>query len=74
MGCTFFSGDGFVGHISHADYFVSLEPFGAKVWCEYHTYLGPSFFRSEAALKEIRVPSKKTWCAFSNWLETIKDE
>lgn len=71
MGCTHFSGPGFVGHICHADYFVSLEPFGAKVWCAHHNYLGPTFYRSEAALKEIRVPSKKTWDAFQKWRDSL---
>jgi len=71
MGCTYFSGNGFVGHICHADYFVSLEQYGAKVWCEDHSYLGPTFYRSETALKEIRVPSKKTWEAYLKWRGTL---
>jgi hypothetical protein len=71
MGCTYFSGNGFVGHICHADYFVSLEEYGAKVWCEDHNYLGPTFYRSMTALKEIQVPSKKTWEAYSKWRKTL---
>ena len=49
-----------------SDKFFSLEPWGAKVWCEMH-WLGPQFFRSESAIKEIRKPSRKTWRAFEAW-------
>ena len=63
MGCT---------HLCHADYFVSLEEYGAKVWCEDHNYLGPVFYRSEAALKEICTPSKKTWEAYAKWRKTLE--
>lgn len=56
---------------SFTEYFVNLEHFGAKVWCDYHTYLGPMFFRSEACIKEIRVPSKKTWNAYEKWREEV---
>jgi len=52
--------------------FVSLEPFGAKVWCEMHSYLGPTFFRSESAIKPIDTPSRKTWKAFDAWQESCK--
>ena len=55
------------------DRFVSLEPFGAKVWCEFHSYLGPSFFRSENAITEIRMPSKKTWAAFYAWRNSLEE-
>lgn len=72
MGCTRFSGRGFRGWICGPDHFVSLEPFGAKVWCEFHSHLGPHFFRSEKANVEIEKPSRKTWNAFYAWLETIK--
>jgi hypothetical protein len=51
--------------------FVSLEPFGAKVWCEYHSYTGPTFYRSEKAIKEIEKPSKKTWKAYEKWRKTV---
>lgn len=54
--------------ICTADTFVSLEPYGAKVWCEFHNYLGPTFYRSESATKPIETPSKKTWDAFGLWL------
>ena len=57
--------------MSHSDHFVSLEQFGAKVWCEDHNYLGPAFYRNEAALKQIRVPSKKTWDAYLKWRDTL---
>ena len=53
------------------DTFLSLEPYGAKVWCEYHSYLGPSFYRSEKAMAEIRRPSKKTWAAFQAWRDAM---
>ncbi len=51
--------------VPHA--FVPLEPFGAKVWCEYHSYTGPTFYRSGRAIKEIEKPSKKTWDAYYKW-------
>lgn len=54
------------------DSFVSLEPYGAKVWCEYHSYTGPAFFRSERAIKEIEHPSRKTWDAYYKWRESFK--
>lgn len=54
------------------DRFVNLEPFGAKVWCEYHDYLGPAFFRSESASTEIRKPSRKTWGAFQRWRDSLQ--
>ena len=52
--------------------FVSLEPFGAKVWCEMHSYLGPTFYRSEAAIKPINTPSRKTWRAFEAWQNSLR--
>ncbi len=72
MGCTYFSGPGFVGHICHGDHWLSLEPFGAKVWCDDHNWLGPTFYRSEAALKVIEKPSRKTWAAYCKWRETLR--
>ena len=72
MGCTYFSGPVFVGHISHGDHWVNLEPFGAKVWCDHHEYLGPTFYRSEAAINVIETPSRKTWKAFEKWRESLK--
>lgn len=39
------------------DTFVSLEKYGAKVWCEMHSYFGPSFYRSERAITPIQTPS-----------------
>jgi len=50
MGCTYFAGPGFIGHSSHGDHFVSLEPYGANVWCDHHDHLGPTFYRSAAAI------------------------
>ena len=72
MGCTYFSGPVFVVHISHGDHWVNLEPFGAKVWCDHHEYLGPTFYRSEAAINVIETPSRKTWKAFEKWRESLK--
>ena len=46
---------------------ISLEPYGAKVWMEYHRYMGPAFFRSLNRITPIITPSKKTWEAFSKW-------
>lgn len=68
MTCHF--GNGIV--ICTADRFVSLEPYGAKVWCEFHNYLGPTFYRSENAIKPIEWPSRKTWDAFGRWLEEYR--
>lgn len=53
------------------DRFVDLAPYGAKVWCEYHNYLGPSFYRSEKVITEIRSPSRKTWNAFQKWRDEV---
>lgn len=55
------------GFICGPDDFVDMSPFGAKVWMEWHHYLGPTFYRSEAAIKPIIVPSRKTWTAFEAW-------
>lgn len=46
---------------------VDLRPFGARIWMEYHTYLGPIFFRSESMIQQIYMPGKKTWLAFDKW-------
>ena len=46
---------------------VNLKPFGANVWMEWHHYMGPVFYRSEAMIKPIVYPSKKTWKAFEAW-------
>jgi hypothetical protein len=54
--------------------FVSLEPYGAKVWCEMHSYLGPTFFRSENAIKPIEKPSRKTWKAFEAWQKSCREK
>lgn len=67
MTCTSFSVNGGSGIICGPDKFVNLEPYGAKVWCEYHNYLGPSFYRSRNSTVEIANPSKKTWDAFEKW-------
>jgi hypothetical protein len=58
-------------HIFTHDYFVPLEEFGSKVWCSFHNYCGPTFYRSEAAITEIRSPSPKTWRAFQSWRDSI---
>lgn len=55
------------GFLCAADGVVNLEPYGAKVWMEWHRYCGPVFYRSEALLKPICTPSKKTWDAFGKW-------
>lgn len=57
------------GFICGPDDFVNLKPFGACVWMEWHHYMGPTFFRSENAIKPIYYPSKKTWDAFQRWLD-----
>lgn len=58
-----------VVHICGPEPAESLEKYGAKVWVEFHPYCGPSFYRSKRCITEIRNPSKKTWDAFSKWLE-----
>lgn len=63
MTCHF--GNGIV--ICTTDTFVNLEPYGAKVWCDFHNYCGPTFYRSENAIKPIECPSQKTWNAFEKW-------
>jgi hypothetical protein len=68
--CAYFSCNGLAGHMCHADYFAPLDEYGAKVWCEDYNYLDPAFYRSEAALKEIRIPSKKTLEAYYKWRNT----
>lgn len=62
------------GYLCMDDDFVSLEPYGAKVWMSWHHYLGPTFYRSEAAIKPIMSPSEKTWDAFERWLNRGKGE
>lgn len=59
------------GFICEADDFVNLAPFGSKVWMSWHHYLGPTFYRSESAIKQIESPSKKTWDAFYKWHSTV---
>ena len=51
---------------------VPLESFGSRVWMEYHTYLGPTFYRSENMITPIATPSKKTWAAFEKWMNGQK--
>jgi len=70
--CHPFIHHGQMAIICTPDRFVNLEPFGAKVWCEYHAYLGPSFYRSESAVTEIRTPSRKTWDAFQKWRDEVE--
>jgi hypothetical protein len=55
------------GWLCGPDDIVNLEAFGAKVWMEWHHYLGPTFYRSEGMIKPILTPSKKTWDAFGKW-------
>ena len=57
------------GFLCGSDDFVNLDQFGAKIWMSWHNYLGCTFYRSEAAIKPIVVPSKKTWLAFERWLQ-----
>lgn len=71
MTCTRISGRGFNGIVCGPDHFVSLEPFGARVWCEFHHYLGPSFYRGKDSTVEIANPSRKTWRAFEAWMDMI---
>lgn len=49
------------------DKVVDMEPYGSKVWMEWHRYLGPIFYRSINMITPIRIPSKKTWDAFEKW-------
>lgn len=63
---------GIIGTVCTANAFVNLERFGVKVWCEYHSYLGPSFYRSERAITEIHTPSRKTWDAYEVWRKEIE--
>jgi len=57
------------GFICGPDVFVNLGQYGSKVWMEWHHYTGPTFYRSESAIKPINTPSKKTWNAFERWRE-----
>ena len=68
MGAIYFNCEGVTGHIHVPDAVVDLEPFGAKVWLEWHNYLGPTFFRGEHSSEPIRNPSRKTWGAFEAWM------
>lgn len=55
------------GIVCGPDAFVNLAPYGAKVWMEWHNYMGPVFFRSQNMIAEIQNPSRKTWKAFEAW-------
>ncbi len=55
------------GFLCGPDAFVNLAPLGAKVWLSWHRHMGPTFYRSEAAIKPILSPSQKTWDAFGRW-------
>lgn len=55
------------GFICGPDDFVNLSPFGANIWMSWHHYHGPTFYRSESAIKTIKTPSRKTWNAFRKW-------
>ena len=55
------------GFICTDDAWLSLAPFGARVWMSYHHYTGPEFYRSESAITPIITPSRKTWDAFTKW-------
>lgn len=48
-----------------------LSEYGAKVWVFDHEFLGPTFYRSERALKAIETPSRKTWNAYVKWREQL---
>jgi hypothetical protein len=50
---------------------VSLAPFGSRVWCEMHSYFGPTFYRSASAISPINTPSRKTWRAFEAWQKSL---
>ena len=60
------------GFVCVPNAFVSLEPFGSKVWCEMHSYFGPTFYRSENAITPIYRPSRKTWNAYYEWQMSIE--
>lgn len=53
------------GFVCVADQRVDLSPFGSKVWCEFHSFLGPRFETKQG--REIVNPSPKTWAAFEAW-------
>lgn len=57
------------GYVCGPDKIIDLSPLGAKVWMEWHNYLGPIFYRSKNMIKPIGTPSKKTWEAFERWRE-----
>ena len=57
--------------ICTADNFVSLKPYGADVWCEYHEWLGPHFFRSEKSTVEIE-PWPAIWRAYRAWRKEVE--
>ncbi|NCC28229.1 MAG: hypothetical protein EOM22_08815 [Gammaproteobacteria bacterium] len=62
------TGDGLVaGYVCGPDHVVDLTPYGAHVWCEFHSHMGPSFFRSQNSTNQIKTPSRKTWRAFETW-------
>lgn len=61
------------GFICTPNAFVSLAPFGARVWCEMHNHLGPAFYRGENSTDQILAPSKKTWRAFEAWQKSLKE-
>ena len=53
------------GIVCVTDHRVDLSPFGSKVWCEFHRWLGPRFETRQG--REIANPSPKTWAAFEAW-------
>jgi len=55
------------GYICGPDSVVDLSSYGAKIWMEWHHYLGPTFFRSVNRITPIVTPSRKTWAAFEKW-------
>lgn len=60
------------GFLCGPDAWLSLEPYGSRVWMSYHNYLGPTFYLGPAAKDCIKTPSNKTWAAFAKWHEERK--
>lgn len=59
--------------ICTADRWVSLKHYGANVWCEYHEWLGPHFFRSAKSNVEIEKPTPRMWRAFRTWRKEVEE-
>jgi len=72
VSCTKINTRAFKGFVCGPDALVNLEPYGARGWLEWHSYLGPHFYRSKYSTVEIRNPSKKMWAAFEVWRKEVE--